>query len=96
MIALNDLSAIGAMRAAVDENLRVPRDLSVIGVDNIPLAEYLPVALTTISQPIKEMVTRTANLLIQRIAGKAALRPTQTIFPTELVIRESTAKPLRR
>ncbi|MSU50275.1 MAG: LacI family transcriptional regulator [Opitutus sp.] len=92
LIALNDLSAIGAMRAAADEKLRVPRDLSIIGVDNIPLGEYLPVALTTISQPIKEMVARTAHLLIQRIEGKSAKRPSQTIFPTELLIRESTAR----
>jgi len=95
LIALNDLSAIGAMRAAVDEGLSVPRDLSVIGVDNIPLAEYLPVALTTISQPIEDMVARTASLLMQRIAGKSPARPSQTIFSTELVVRESTARPGR-
>lgn len=93
LIALNDLSAIGAMRAAADENLAVPRDLSIVGVDNIPLGAYLPVALTTISQPIKEMVARTASLLMQRIVGKAATRPTQTIFPTALLIRESTGQP---
>ena len=95
LIALNDLSAIGAMRAAVDEGLSVPRDLSVIGVDNIPLGEYLPVALTTISQPIQAMVARTVHLLMQRIRGKAPARPSQTNFPTELVIRESTDRPLR-
>jgi LacI family transcriptional regulator len=95
LMALNDLSAIGAIRAAADEGLSVPKDLSVIGVDNIPLGEYLPVALTTIAQPIKDMVGRTASLLIQRIEGKAAAKPSQTIFPTELIIRESTGKPPR-
>lgn len=95
LIALNDLSAIGALRAAVDEKLVVPRDLSIVGVDNIPLGEFLPVALTTIAQPIKDMVTRTASLLIQRIEKKSTGRPSQTIFPTELVVRESTAKPPR-
>lgn len=92
LIALNDLSAIGAMRAAADENLSVPRDLSVIGVDNIPLGEFLPVALTTIAQPIREMVARTAALLIQRIEGAAAT-PSQTVFPTRLLLRESTGRP---
>ena len=92
LIALNDLSAIGAMRAAAEEGLSVPRDLSVVGVDNIPLGGFLPVALTTISQPIKEMVARTASLLLQRIAGKATARFSQTVFPTELLIRESTAR----
>jgi DNA-binding LacI/PurR family transcriptional regulator len=75
--------------------LSVPRDLSVIGVDNIPLGEFLPVALTTISQPIEDMVARTASLLIHRITGKSLVRPSQTVFSTELVIRESTARPKR-
>ena len=90
LIAMNDLSAIGAMRAAADEKLQVPRDLSIVGVDNIPLGEFLPVALTTITQPIKDMVARTAQLLVERIDGKAMRRPSQTVFPTELLIREST------
>lgn len=93
LMALNDLSAIGAMRAAADEKLVIPRDLSVVGVDNIPLGEFLPVALTTIAQPIKDMVARTASLLIQRIERKATGRPSQTIFPTELIVRESTGRP---
>lgn len=93
LMALNDLSAIGAMRAAADEKLVIPRDLSVVGVDNIPLGEFLPVALTTIAQPIKDMVARTASLLIQRIERKSIGRPSQTIFPTELVVRESTGRP---
>ena len=59
---MNDLSAIGAMRAAADEKLCVPRDLSIVGVDNIPLGEYLSVSLTTIAQPIREMVARTSLL----------------------------------
>ena len=80
------------MRAAADEKLSVPRDLSIIGVDNIPLGEYLPVALTTIAQPIKEMVARTAGLLIQRIEGKSSSGRSQTVFPTTLLIRESTAR----
>jgi len=92
LIALNDLSAIGAMRAAVDEKLSLPQDLSVIGVDNIPLGEYLPVALTTIAQPIDAMVKRTVHMLVKRIEGKAAARPSQTVFQTELLVRESTAK----
>ncbi len=92
LIALNDLSAIGAMRAAAEEKVRVPDDLSIIGFDNIPLGEYLPVALTTVSQPIQAMISRTAELLIQRIVGKTAANPSQTIFETKLVIRESTAR----
>jgi LacI family transcriptional regulator len=90
VIAMNDLSAIGAMRAAVDEGLTLPRDLSVVGVDNIPLGQHLPVSLTTIAQPIEDMARRTASLLLQRIAGQKASQPAHIIFPTELIVREST------
>jgi LacI family transcriptional regulator len=92
LIAMNDLSAIGAMRAAAEEKISIPDELSVIGVDNVPLGEFLPVALTTIAQPIREMVTRTANLLIDRIEGKAPPTFSQTVFSTSLLIRESTAR----
>ncbi len=92
LIALNDLSAIGAMRAAAEEKVSVPHDLSIIGFDNIPLGEYLPVALTTVSQPIPAMIARTAEMLIDRIINKTPSRQIQAIFETKLVIRESTAK----
>ncbi len=91
LIAMNDLSAIGAIRAAREVGLRVPEDLSVIGADNIPLAEFLPVSLTTISQPTKDMVARAASLLHHRISSTTKSPPSQTIFPTELLIRESTS-----
>lgn len=91
LIALNDLSAIGAMRAAAEEKIRIPQDLSIIGVDNIPLGEFLPVALTTISQPIKDMIGLTASLLIGRITGKAPAKFSQTVFAAKLLVRESTA-----
>jgi LacI family transcriptional regulator len=92
VIALNDLSAIGAMRAAIDEGVQVPRDLSVIGVDNIPLGEHLPVALSTIAQPIGEMARCAVSLLLKRIDDPVAGKPTQTVFATELLLRESTAR----
>ena len=90
VIAMNDLSAIGAMRAAIDLGLSVPGDLSVIGVDNIPLGEHLPIALTTIAQPIGDMATRVASLVLDRIRRPRAGRATETVFPTELIVREST------
>lgn len=91
LLALNDLSAIGAMRAAVDAGLRLPRDLSVIGVDNIPLGEHLSVALSTIAQPIADMAGRAAEILVKRIDGSRTAKPRQIVFPTQLLLRESTA-----
>lgn len=90
VVAMNDLSAIGAMRAAIEAGLDIPRDLSVVGVDDIPLGSYLPVTLSTIAQPIAAMARRTAEMLIARVEAKeAGGPPTQAVFPTTFLRRES-------
>lgn len=96
LITINDLSAIGAMRTAAEPKLSIRRDLPAVGFDNIPLDEFLPVALTTVSQPITDMIGRTAGLLIKHILGKAPAKHSQSVFETRLVIRESTAEALNR
>jgi LacI family transcriptional regulator len=90
IMALNDLSAIATMRAAAEQGLSVPGDLSVIGVDDIPLGSFLPVTLSTIAQPIAEMARRTTDLLIQRVEDKApGIIPEKIVFPTAFLRRES-------
>ena len=94
LIAMNDLSAIAAMRAATDRGLRIPRDLSVIGVDNIPLGDYLYSRLTTIAQPLPELASATADLLLHRLNGTGAeTGPLSRKFKAELIVKESTAPP---
>jgi LacI family transcriptional regulator len=90
LLAFNDGSAIGAMRAIQDLGMRVPDDISVIGVDDIQLADFISPRLTTIRQPLKEMGEIAASILLQRIQGE--LPPEETVIQPELVIRESTAK----
>jgi LacI family transcriptional regulator len=89
LIALNDLSAIGAMRAAADRNWRVPHDLSVVGVDNIPSGKFLPVSLSTIAQPIEAMARSTATMLVERITHSRNVEPRRSVFPTQFIRRES-------
>ena len=55
IVAFNDISAIGAIRALKDFNLRVPEDVSVIGSDDIRAAGFTMPRLTTINQPLEEM-----------------------------------------
>lgn len=90
LVALNDLSAIGVMRAAVECGVRVPEALSVVGVDDIPLARFLPISLSTIAQPLTEMAKRTAEMLIERIDGQNHPEPREAIFSTQFIPREST------
>ncbi|MCW1885844.1 LacI family transcriptional regulator [Luteolibacter flavescens] len=97
LLAMNDLAAIGAMRAAIEAGLKIPADLSVVGVDDVPLCSYLPISLTSIRQRYR-MITRTAaDLLISRIeaAEEEPLPPRQEVFPTIYTPRESVspAKP---
>ena len=89
MVALNDLSAFGALRAATERGVQVPRDLSVVGVDNVPLARFLPTSLSTIGQPLEEMARKTASMLFGRIAGGEHVIREQAIFPTKFIPRES-------
>lgn len=87
----NDLMAAGVLRAARDLGLDVPNDLSVIGVDDIPLAEFLEPPLTTFRQDFQMIGREAARLLIQSIdQPDAASR--QLRLPAELVVRRSTAE----
>ena len=86
----NDLMAAGVLRAAKDLVLDVPNDLSVIGVDDIPLAEFLEPPLTTFRQDFQQIGREAATLLIQSIDEPDA--PSRQIrLPAELVVRRSTA-----
>jgi DNA-binding LacI/PurR family transcriptional regulator len=89
LVAFNDISAMGAMRALQDFNLRIPGDVSVIGFDNIKAAAYTLPRLTTISQPLAEIGRIATQTLLNRIHGTADTREDITVEP-ELVVREST------
>jgi LacI family transcriptional regulator len=92
LIALNDLAALGAMRAAAERKWRVPEDLSVVGVDNIPLGRFLPVSLSTIAQPLEAMARSTAAMLVERITRPGRAEAQQVVFPTQFVRRESIGR----
>lgn len=91
LVAFNDISAIGSIRALQDANLRVPRDISVIGFDDINAAAYLQPRLTTINQPLAEIGRIATQCLLNRLHGTATSPDEIYIAPT-LVVRESTAR----
>ena len=85
--------AIGALRFACEMGLQVPRQLSVVGFDDIPQAAFTCPALTTISQPKLEMGHVGANLLLELIEGRTITSNQDAPLPVKLIIRESTAAP---
>lgn len=94
IFAASDLQAIGAIEYLVAQGLRVPEDISIVGFDNIELAEL--VNLTTISQPMYQMGVDALNILVQKLAGTRQkggdTAPTvlQKVYTPTLVVRKST------
>ncbi|WP_158945116.1 LacI family DNA-binding transcriptional regulator [Granulicella sp. S190] len=91
MFCFNDTAAIGAIRAIQDVGLECPRDISIIGFDDIIVAEYFNPRLTTVRQPLHKMGWAAAQLLIKRIQCPDLPYPREVRFEPELVVRESTA-----
>ncbi len=86
----NDSLAIGALHACRRCGVEVPRQLSVVGFDDIDTARYLNPALTTVHQPKLRLGQHAMRMLLELRAGRAAQEHT---FETRLVLRESTASP---
>lgn len=91
IFACNDLLAIGAIQAARERGIAVPRELSVVGFDNTILATIIDPPLTTVAQPIQEMGARTVDLISDEINGTSSGKQRIVLLP-ELVVRGSTAR----
>ena len=89
LVAFNDISAMGSIRALQDFNLRVPADISVIGFDDIKAAAYTLPRLTTIHQPLAEIGRIATQSLLNLIHGTLAPREEIVVEP-KLIVREST------
>ncbi len=85
----NDEMAVGALKACWERGLNVPNDISVMGFDDIPYAQYTHPALSTVRQPLSELGYRAIKYLDMYLKGVISELPTEVIG-TELVIREST------
>ena len=94
LVCYNDIAAIGAIRALMNQGRKVPEDVSVVGFDDIQGAAFHNPSLTTIRQPLHEMGAVAARILLQRIRGQASFPDVVPIHP-ELGIRESTCPPRR-
>jgi DNA-binding LacI/PurR family transcriptional regulator len=90
VFAYNDLIAIGAMRAAVELGISVPRDIAVVGFDDIEEGRYSSPTLTTISPDKASIGRRAVAALIGRLDGSREAGPEEVQVPFELVTREST------
>ena len=96
LFAYNDISAIGSIRAFQEAGLHVPKDVSVVGFDDIRIAVHNNPGLTTIRQPLEKMGQIAADALLTRIEDRGDWIPKIAVEP-ELIVRDSTGPaPARR
>jgi LacI family transcriptional regulator len=90
LFCLNDISAIGVLKACKDLKLSVPEDLAVLGVDDMPTVSEL-LSLSTIRHPINELALNASELMIQSIESKGEpAQPVDRMFPIELMARHTS------
>ena len=85
----NDTTAVGLLAACYRHGISVPDNLSVVGFDDIDMASYTMPPLTTIRQPRFELGQRAMQMMLNFLDGK---EPENQIVPTELVVRQTTAR----
>jgi DNA-binding LacI/PurR family transcriptional regulator len=95
VLAMSDAMAIGVLRAARELGLRVPEDLSVVGFDDIDIAQHTNPPLTTVHQPIRRKGESAVRLLLS-VVERRDLHPEQLRLETRLIVRGSTGPAPRR
>lgn len=90
VFAASDSMAAAVIGVLMDAGRRVPEDVAIVGFDDSPVATSVRPALTTVRQPIVAMGREMARLLMRQIADPGGA-PSRVIFPTELVVRDSSA-----
>jgi LacI family transcriptional regulator len=95
IFAANNFIAIGAIRALHEAGLRIPEDMALVCMDDIPHVSAIDPFLTVAAQPAYEMGATAARLLIERLTAQRNLRPREVVLPITLIIRRSCGKPLR-
>ena len=92
MFVANDEMAIGLLRGMAEAGRAVPEEVSVVGMDDIPVAAYLSPPLTTMRQDFEAIASHALDLLIDQIenAPGSAMRDD---LPAQLVLRRSTTPP---
>ncbi|MBV8114825.1 MAG: LacI family DNA-binding transcriptional regulator [Silvibacterium sp.] len=95
LVAFDDLTALGAIRALAREDRSAPRDCSIIGFDDVPLAALSTPGITTIRQPMEQMGSAATNRLLEVLresSGSGQVSTDLELLPPSLVLRDSTSR----
>jgi DNA-binding LacI/PurR family transcriptional regulator len=91
LVAMSDIIAIGAMDAARERGVRIPKDLSIVGFDDIPAASWVAPPLTTVAQPLRRKGRLAADVLVRLIEERAM--PSHHLLRTRLMVRQTVDRP---
>lgn len=94
VVVANNLMTLGAIKAVHDARVRIPDDLSLVGVDNPYWSEFVNPPITSLAQPVAEMAREAIKMLLSRIDGDAS-PPRRSVHAFDLVVRESSSPPKR-
>jgi LacI family transcriptional regulator len=89
IFAVNNMTAVGAMQALRESGIGVPEDMGLVCFDDIEHLAVLSPFLTVVDQPAATFGSLGAQLLFERISGKAGARSRRIVLQTELIVRES-------
>lgn len=89
LFCADDLIALGVMDAVIDAGLRIPEDVAIIGVDDVPAASLRTVGLSTVRQPAGEMGRRAVALLLERLHGGPDREPVDIVLRPRLIVRRT-------
>jgi DNA-binding LacI/PurR family transcriptional regulator len=95
IVCMNDLLAKGVMDIAKKQGIRCPHDLSIVGFDDLDIAEHLDTPLTTIRQPVNEIAETVVDILLEKLKDSIPdnEKAKSVFIQPELIIRSSTAAP---
>jgi LacI family transcriptional regulator len=97
VVFANDAMALGFLRVMHERAVEVPKRVSVVGFDDLPIARWVWPRLTSVRQPLDDMGRAACIDMIRHLEGDAEEQPTRTLrFSTELIVRESTGPAPRR
>jgi DNA-binding LacI/PurR family transcriptional regulator len=93
IVCYNDLVAFGVMTALNELRIKVPKEISIVGNDDITFSSRAPVKLTTVRAPLFDLGSRAAEILIQNIESQHQLPIENILLDAELIVRESARPP---
>jgi len=92
----NDLLALGVLQEMTQRGVRIPRDLAIVGYDDIDAAEAAAVPMSSVRQPREQLGRAAAQLLLEEIEAATTHEHRHVLFKPELVVRQSSERAYRR